>query len=110
MTPLLLFLSSFIAISQSLSDFRVTFQLSGLNAKSGDGKAVKTECVSKGANAYSDWAYGPSSTGMKAMQIGLEKCSGSSVKDQDIRLCVQVGTEKKDGSKECTDWASDASG
>ena len=110
MSVLSILLSSFVGASLALSDFRVTFQLSGgSSAKGGDGKIVKTPCVGSGANTYSDWAMGPS-TGMKGLQIGLEKCGGASIKDQDLRLCVQVASSKKEGTKTGTDWASDGAG
>ena len=109
MTVLSVLLSSLIATSIALSDFRVTFQLTGSSSRTRDGAMVKTDCFSDRTNTYSDWAYGPV-TGMGGMKIGLEKCTGRDITNKDMRLCVQVASNKKEGTKTCTDWASDGAG
>jgi len=104
-----------IKCAHSLQDFRLTLQITG-DRVIGDGVMVRTNCITGVAkddgSPYSDWALGPAQglNAMQAISIGIEQCGTGTIADTDIRICLQVASNQKDGQMQCTDWASDGAG
>ena len=99
----------FVGASMALTDFRVILQMS-MDVADGIINIVSTKCLSEASNEYSDWAICLNPSKFNGISIGLERCDGPSIKNRDIRLCIQIGSEAKNGTVACTDWASDGEG